>query len=235
MASKKTPETQSKSDFIREQPKDMSVADVIAKGKEAGIKFTSSLVYMVRGRQDGKTSTNKAVAKRTGSKRTGAKKTSSKKTPPKKLSTASKKASPKISTKPGESKADFVRKNPTLSANEIAAKAKAEGVILDANYVYSVRGQDKAAAKRKRAAKKLAKTSTSVTPTATSTKTSKPTTPKPASNGTGASGSSSSVEDLLKAAASELGLARAIDILQGERARVRAVLGGVGRTTDLQP
>jgi hypothetical protein len=34
------------------------------------------------------------------------------------------------------------------------------------------------------------------------------------------------VEDLLRAAAAELGLGRAMEILEGERARVRAVLGG---------
>jgi hypothetical protein len=34
------------------------------------------------------------------------------------------------------------------------------------------------------------------------------------------------VEDLLRAVASELGLSRAIGILEGEYAKVRAVLGG---------
>jgi hypothetical protein len=48
-------------------------------------------------------------------------------------------------------------------------------------------------------------------------------TSKPATNG-GPPGTNTSVEDLLKAAAAELGLGRAIEILQGERARVRAVI-----------
>jgi N-acetylmuramoyl-L-alanine amidase CwlA len=77
--------------------------------------------------------------------------------------------------------------------------------------VYNVRGQDKTAAKKSASSKK--------TP-------SKPTTSKPASTIVNTKSISSSVEDLLRAAASELGLGRAIEILQGERARVRAVLGG---------
>jgi hypothetical protein len=35
----------------------------------------------------------------------------------------------------------------------------------------------------------------------------------------------SSVEELLRAAAAEIGLARAVEILEGERARVRAMIG----------
>jgi hypothetical protein len=56
-----------------------------------------------------------------------------------------------------------------------------------------------------------------------------PTTPTSV-NGTGASVTSpattSSAEDLLRAVAAELGLGRAVEILEGERARVRAVLEG---------
>ena len=187
----------------------------MAKAKEAGIKLSGNLVYMVRGANG---SAKKTVAKKAAppKKSAPAKKTAAKTSA---KQTAPKSAAPK---KAGESKADFVRATPSLSANEVAAKAKAEGITLDANYVYSVRGQDKAAAKKKRAAKKLAASTPMVTKTSA---TSKPTAPKPpTSNGTRPSGSS--VEDLLKAAAAELGLGRALEILQGERARVRAVIGG---------
>ncbi len=44
-------------------------------------------------------------------------------------------------------------------------------------------------------------------------------------NGTRPSNSASSVEDLLRAVAAEIGLGRAMEILAGERARVRRVLG----------
>jgi hypothetical protein len=43
----------SKSDFIR-QHADLSTADLIAAGKKAGLSFTSSLVYAVRGRKEAK-------------------------------------------------------------------------------------------------------------------------------------------------------------------------------------
>ncbi len=213
MAAKKTSAKKlTKSSFVRSQPPEMSAAEIVAKGKAAGMPISDSLVYMVRGPKIGS-------AKKTGAvKRSVSKKASPKKA--KKTSSAPKSASPK---KAGESKADFVRANRSLSANEIAAKAKAEGLTLDANYVYKVRGADKAAAKQKRVAKKAAST-----PMVTKTSaTSKAPTSKPvSSNGTRPSGSASSIEDLLKAVASELGLGRAMEILAGERARVRAVMGG---------
>lgn len=192
----------SKSEFIRMHP-GLSVAEVVAAGKDQGLSFSTTLVYAVRGETKSPPS-KKGTAKRTSAK-----------TSDKKTSTIAKTATLK---KPGVNKADFVRQNPSLSANEVAAKAKAGGITLDANYVYKVRGADKAATKKKRAAKKLAASIPVVT------KTSKPTASKPVtSNGTRPSGS---VEELLKAAAAELGLGRAMEILEGERARVRKVIGG---------
>ncbi len=41
----------SKSDFIRSQPADMPVNEVIEKGKEAKLRITPSLVYGVRSHQ----------------------------------------------------------------------------------------------------------------------------------------------------------------------------------------
>jgi hypothetical protein len=72
-----------------------------------------------------------------------------------------------------------------------------------------VRATDKAARKAKRAAAKTMKA--------------------PVVNGTGASVASaakpsSSSEDLLRAVAADVGLGRAVEILAGERARVRAIL-----------
>lgn len=45
-----TPAVLSKSDFVRSLPVDMSVKDVLAKAKEAGIVMAPSLVGMVRAR-----------------------------------------------------------------------------------------------------------------------------------------------------------------------------------------
>jgi hypothetical protein len=185
----------SKSDFIRAQPASLSVAQVIAKGQAEGIKFGSSLVYMVR-RPAKKKKPKMVVAP---ARKPTASPTSNAKPRPSKSARAK-----------TASKADFVRARAHLSSKEIVEDAKSEGLKLDVRYVYNVRGTDKAARKRKRAA---AKTTTS-TPTV---------------NGTGASvttlpaTTSSSAEDLLKAVAAELGLGRAVEILAGERARVRAV------------
>jgi hypothetical protein len=181
MPAKKTPQKQSKSDFIR-QHTSLSTADVIAKAKGAGLKVSSSLVYMVRGRG-------------------GAKKGAAKKGPPTPKTVISRSA---VTV----SKADFVRARSHLSPKEVVEDAKGAGIKFDVTYVYNVRGADKAAAKKKRASRK---TSTLAV-----------------TNGIGPSitATATSAEDLLRAAAAEVGLGRAIELLQGERARVSAILRG---------
>jgi hypothetical protein len=176
MPAKKT--TLSKSDFIR-QHASLSTADVIAKAKAAGLKVSSSLVYMVRGRAGAK----KAVAKKT--------------------STATKKAT--AQTPVTVSKADFVRARSHLSPKEIVEDAKSGGVKFDVSYVYRVRGYDKTAGRKKVAAKQTSK-------------------PAVASGSGPSITRTSSAEDLLKAVAAEIGLGRAIELLQGERARVHSIL-----------
>jgi hypothetical protein len=109
------------------------------------------------------------------------------------------------------SKADVVRTYPSLSAKQIVEKAKAEGIKLGWRYVYNVRATDKAARKAKRAASKT------TTSTPRSANGAAPIAKLPAT---------SSAEDLLRAVAAELGLGRAVEILAGERARVRALIGG---------
>jgi hypothetical protein len=85
-------------------------------------------------------------------------------------------------------------------------QAKALGLSLSINYVYNIRGAAKTAAKTKRSGARGPAVS-------------------PVANG-GGTRASSSAENLLKAVGAEIGLAAAIAILSGERARVRAVLGG---------
>ncbi len=102
-----------------------------------------------------------------------------------------------------QSKADFVRGLPASTpAKEVVKLAKAAGIKLGIFYVYGVRRVAKMAAKKKRSA---ARTGASV--------------PRPITT-------ASSAENLLKAVAAEIGLGPSIEILQGERARVRAVIGG---------
>jgi hypothetical protein len=199
MAAKKTLK---KSDFIRAQPATMSAADVIAKGKAEGINIGSSLVYMVRRRSPGK-------AKK------GASKTAPAKPPVAPITSSPSKTAAKStasSTKAPKSKADFVRARAHLSPKEIVEDAKAEGVKFDVGYVYNVRGADKASRKKKRAA--------------VNTTTSTPRTVNGAASSVTSATTTSSAEDLLRAIAAELGLGRAVEILAGERARVRAMLRG---------
>jgi hypothetical protein len=174
MTAKKTPI--SKSDFIRSQPANLSTAEVVAKGKEAGIKLGRVLVYKVRA---------KGKPKKAGA--------------AKKPIVSATKTSP--STTPPKSKAAFVRDLPASTpAKDVVNQAKAAGIKLGVSYVYNIRGAAKMAAKKRRAG---VRNGASVP---------RPVTPM------------SSAENLLKALAAEIGLGPAIDILQGERARVRTLL-----------
>jgi hypothetical protein len=102
-------------------------------------------------------------------------------------------------------KADFVRSLPaTTPAKEVVAKAKEAGMALTDMYVYNVRSTSKASAKKGNGLKAPGKAIPHVVHKAS--------TGEPA-------------EDLLKAIAAEIGLARAMTVLQAERDRVRAVLG----------
>jgi hypothetical protein len=184
MAAKRTStkkSTVNKSDFIREHPS-LSTAEVVAKGKAAGIKFSTQLVYHVRG----------------GSK--------AKKRAAKKGTTAQPSAAPTKAVRT-ESKADFVRSRSHLSPREIVEDAKIAGLTLNVRYIYNVRKAAKAATKQKRVVKP--------TPAAKTTLT----------NGF-RSPASSSAEALLRAVAAEVGLGRAIQLLEAERARVHAILRG---------
>lgn len=101
------------------------------------------------------------------------------------------------------SKAAFVRSFPSSTpAKEVVAKAKAAGIALSDAYVYNVR----------------ATTKTKKTGTATRGPRRGPAPTVHVGGGRGA-------EELLRAVAAELGLARAIGVLQAEHSRVRRLLG----------
>jgi hypothetical protein len=103
------------------------------------------------------------------------------------------------------SKADFVRSQPgDMPAKEVVAKAKAAGLSVSDNYVYTLRYEAKKRAGKTPGKPKGSKRTASVKSTNVS------------SNG---------VEDLLRAAASEIGLSRAISILQEQQNSLRTVLG----------
>ena len=178
MAAKKATPQQSKSAFIRSQPATMSAAEVVERGKAAGVPLRAQLVYEVR-----------RVAR-------------AKKGKAKRFQSSGKGLAKKV-----RSKADFVRTHANASAKEISEKAAAAGIKLGTRYVYNVRRSDRAAAtKRKRESRSGAPRKGVAVPRPIVT--------------------TSRAEDLLKALGAEVGLAKAIEILRGERARVQAVLGG---------
>jgi hypothetical protein len=251
-AKKTSTKTPSKSDFIRSQPATLSAAEVVAKGKADGVTILPGLVYEVRRKAKAtakgkakktaapksattptKTTVSKsdfirsqpaalsaaevvAKAKAQGIKldrvlvykvriRERAKGKSSKTVAAKKTGVSVTK--PSEATKPPKSNAAFVRGLPASTpAKDVVKLAKAAGLKLGVSYVYNIRGAAKIAAKKKRAGAKSPAVSA-------------------IGNG-GGSTVSTSAQNLLKAVAAELGLGAAIEILSGERARVRAVIGG---------
>lgn len=94
-----------------------------------------------------------------------------------------------------------------LSVKEVIAEAKAKGMKTSENNVYRIRRLVRAKTPRAATTRRAGavRNGASVTrPIATM----------------------SSTEDLLRAVAAEIGLGRAVEILQGERARVRAAIAG---------
>jgi hypothetical protein len=104
------------------------------------------------------------------------------------------------------SKAAFVRSLPaTTPAKEVVAKAKERSMTLTESYVYNVRGAAKVARRKRAGSLRAAVAARAAT--------------LPAKG-------KLSPEDLLRAIGAEIGLTRAIEVLQGERARVHAMLRG---------
>ncbi|MGA7118484.1 MAG: hypothetical protein WBY94_00230 [Polyangiaceae bacterium] len=97
-------------------------------------------------------------------------------------------------------------------AKEVVAKAKAAGLPITKDYVYSVRSADRRI-KRKSAVKSIA---AKPELTAAAVVHGSEAVPKV----------STKAESLLKAIAAEIGLGNAIAVLQRERARVRELIGG---------
>jgi hypothetical protein len=115
-----------------------------------------------------------------------------------------KSASPSPLLKKGMSKAAFVRCFPNATpAKEVVAKARSQGLQLTDAYVYNVRATSKArrnpptrSVRKRKADRLILKV-----------------------------GRGRKAEDLLRAVAAKLGLARAIAVLKAEHARVRKLLG----------
>jgi hypothetical protein len=193
--------------FVLSLPHSLSVKEVIAQARTKGMKASENNVYRIRRTFGAKAATGKPAN-----------------------STPKPAAAPPSRSNP-PSKSDFIREQPaTLSAAEVVAKAKAAGIKLDSFLVYKVRSRAGAKAKKKGPAKKTSTVATIATPKRRLKKKASVVRSKKASNGAtplaASAAPSSSAEELLRAVAAELGLGRAVEILQGERARVRAAIGG---------
>ena len=225
MAAKKTPPAQSKSAFIRAQPAAMSAADVVAQGRAAGITLRPELVYEVRRVARARTASGAEGA--SGAKRN----TKQSKSGPAKTAEA-RSSLGKATPRKAMSKAEFVRAHANASPKEITEKAAAAGITLGTRYIYNVRGSDRAAARKKTTARPTARPPKAAW--STRTKAAWSNVSGEARSGSPRKGvavprpiaTASRAEDLLKALGAEVGLAKAIEILSGERARVKAVLGG---------
>jgi hypothetical protein len=125
--------------------------------------------------------------------------------------------SAKKNRNPMANKSDFIRSQPMeLSAKEVIEKAKEQGIHLTPTLVYKA---------RRRGGARAAPTAPSPANGTAMQAARKPRVASGASSGGDVPVGSARAEDLLKAVAAELGLGRALAILQGERARVSAILG----------
>lgn len=142
-----TPATLSKSDFVRSQPADMSVKDVLARAQEAGIVMTGSLVRKVRARLGGVpklTATPSAMtAAEKATSTAPATKTRAKPAKEAPVATNSTAESPA----PTMTKTAFILARPTMSAAQVVVAGEEAGVSLSANQVYAVRSKHAKTAK----------------------------------------------------------------------------------------
>jgi hypothetical protein len=189
--------------FILSLPTALPAREVLAKAKARGIKTSENNVHRVR-RIHGRS--KQAIAKAQMAKaQVGGAPSSTPKAP-----------APSAGAVPVPTKSAFVRGFPLdTSAKQIVEKAAAAGIALDVRYVHKVQSRSKPVATKKLPVKTAAAAKRVKAPASLPKSVAVPHVAR----------ASSSVEALLRAVAAEIGLGRAVEILQGERASVRAVLG----------
>jgi hypothetical protein len=184
------------SKFILSLPTTLTGAQVVERAKARGLKTSRANVSRVRNLFRGPSKKSVPAPKTV----TG-------------TAAKTEAAKPSAMTSKPRSKAEFVRSFPsTASPKEIVKKAKAAGIKLGAAYVYNVWTRDKTGTAKKGTA---AKPASSTLPTATN-----------GARSQAAPTHANAAESLLRAIAAEVGLGRAIELLQGERARVQSLLKG---------
>jgi hypothetical protein len=210
---KTTKKAQSKADFVRGLSSTMPAAAVIERGKAAGIRLSKNYIYRVRtwANAAAKSKARKADGTSAADGTSPAPPERGRNQRPRRGQhqserelTAGKGGAAQESA---GSKAAWVRAHPNLSPKEVVEKAAAAGIKFGVHYVYNVRRHQKSGAgtKRREARALVDRKGAAV--------------PRPIT-------AASTAESLLKALAAEIGLGQALEILAGERARVRAVIGG---------
>jgi hypothetical protein len=193
--------------FIRSLPAGLPISEVIARVKAEGLESTNQNIDRIW-----KMSTSTAVQQTAVAKE------------------VSGSTSPEAPAAP-QTASDFIRQHPDLSTADVIAAGKAGGLNFTSSLVYAVRGKMAGKGKVKKATPRRATPSKApvskpvVTRAAIPSTPSKPEAAIPVDVTTPAS-SSSGLEELLRAIAAELGLGRAVEILAGERERVRGMIGG---------
>jgi hypothetical protein len=210
---KTTKKLQSKADFVRGLSSTMPAAAVIEKGKTVGIRLSKNYIYRVRtwANAAAKSKAKKADGTSAALPRRGQHQDGTSAALPRRGQHKSEKeptAGKGGAAQPSAgSKASWVRAHPNLSPKEVVEKAAAAGIKFGVHYVYNVRRHQKSGAgNRRREARTLVERKGAAVPRPITT--------------------ASTAESLLKAVAAEIGLGQALEILAGERARVRAAIGG---------
>ncbi len=181
--------------FILSLPTTLPAKEVLAKAKAKGIKTSENNVHRVR-RIHGRS--RQAIAKAQASVA---------------APSAVKPVTPAAGPGVALTKSSFVRGFAlNTPAKQIVQKAVAAGVDLDVRYVHKVQSRSKPSAAKRPSARPAVAVAASARVS-------------PARSSGPATSAPASVEALLRAIAAEIGLGRAVEILQGERATVRAVLG----------
>jgi hypothetical protein len=192
--------------FIRTFPRDTPIAVVIAKAKAKGFTTTKSNVSRVRRdmSRSGKPAASAGPARPAAAPAPAAPKASAPVAPAK----AGAPSGAQVS------KSQFIRNQPfTLPAAAVVARGKAAGHSFDTALVYKVRGRVKGKPKASKAS--------TASPAVVHAATPPPSPVRAPSNRPDVH----AVEEILKAVAAEIGLPRALQVLESERARVRAVIG----------
>ena len=204
MAAEKTAHKKiTKTAFVLGLPQTLAAKDVVEKAKAAGMTLTDKHVYAIRSKS--KVPSKQGFA-------------------PKNATFAAKRVAP---TPPAKSaattmnKTEFVRSLPASTpAKIVSAKARAAGLTIAPGYVYEIRSSAKRATRK--ASRTAPKASVAASMPSVRPAVAKAAAPKKNGSASPSAPSSKSLDQVFVDIALDLGLARAGELLERVRAKVRA-------------